>query len=155
MNVSIVNAQEARHIRRGNLKRLARFLLSRSAERSGFQWGDISIVLADHSTSQRVNRAHLGHDYPTDVITFHFAPVPGTDNRLTDGEILVNVEYACQRGHRYGGVQHELALYIAHGCDHLAGEDDQSSANRNRMRRRELRWLREARQSGLNFEILD
>ena len=37
----------------------------------------------------------------------------------------------------------ELALYLAHGCDHLTGADDATPAGRARMRRRELGWLRE------------
>ncbi|MBQ3810327.1 MAG: hypothetical protein II839_05855, partial [Kiritimatiellae bacterium] len=35
----------------------------------------------------------------------------------------------------------ELALYLAHGFDHLAGSDDATAAGYRAMRRRELRWL--------------
>ena len=36
---------------------------------------------------------------------------------------------------------HELALYIAHGLDHLSGADDATYEGYRTMRRRELRWL--------------
>jgi ssRNA-specific RNase YbeY (16S rRNA maturation enzyme) len=42
----------------------------------------------------------------------------------------------------------ELALYIAHGFDHLSGADDDTPARRAAMRRTEMRWL-----AGLQPEI--
>ena len=60
----------------------------------------------------------------------------------------MNISQAHRLGRRYGGPAHELALYIAHGCDHLAGEDDTTPAQRQRMRKRELRWLREVQKHG-------
>lgn len=61
-------------------------------------------------------------------------------------EIFVNVERAAQVRpcSRKWNASRELALYIAHGCDHLiSGEDDARDDERKRMRARELRWLRE------------
>ncbi len=104
------------------------------------------MVLVDDGASREINRAHLGHDYATDVISFSFDPIPGDTECGSCGEIVVNVEQAERLGHRYGGFARELALYIAHGCDHLSGEDDKTPAQRQRMRRRELRWLKEANQ---------
>ena len=103
----------------------------------------VSVVLVDNKESLRINQAHLGHGYATDVISFNFDPIPGEPESGMCGEIVVNVEQACRLGKRYGGPDHELALYIAHGCDHLSGEDDNTPARRQRMRRRELRWVNE------------
>jgi len=50
---------------------------------------------------------------------------------------------------RAGGPDRELALYLAHGCDHLAGADDATPRQRAAMRRRELRWLRAAAHADL------
>ena len=47
------------------------------------------------------------------------------------------------------GASSELGLYIAHGCDHLSGAEDYDRPGRERMRRRELRWLQQARAGGL------
>ena len=108
-------------------------------------WGDISVVITGHAGIRAVNRVHLGHDEVTDVISFRYDPVPGEADAC-DGEILVNAERAVERAAQAGrwSASRELALYIAHGMDHLAGADDATPAERMRMRRRELRWLRAA-----------
>lgn len=96
----------------------------------------------DDIQSQEVNNMHLHHDYPTDVITYTLPPFPGDET--FSGEIIVNVEYAFEHFKRSFTFQKELALYIAHGFDHLSGANDRSETEHNRMRRRELRWLAEA-----------
>jgi len=53
------------------------------------------------------------------------------------------------RGARRGNAADELALYLAHGCDHLSGANDRTLRERRRMRRRELLWLAQARRNGL------
>ncbi len=90
-----------------------------------------------------VNEAVFGRRQSTDVVSVAYAPVPGAGDWR--GEVIVNAQRALQVGPRHGGVAHELALYLAHGLDHLSGADDGTAAERQRMRRRELRWLREER----------
>jgi rRNA maturation RNase YbeY len=91
-----------------------------------------------------VNRRVFGRSGATDVISLRYAPTP--PRRGLAGEIIVNVQRALAVGPRYwrGRRNRELALYVAHGCDHLQGWDDRGRAARMRMRRRELHWIREA-----------
>ncbi len=105
------------------------------------EWGEISLVLMDNEGIIPVNAAHLSKSNPTDVISFAYPPMPGTEKWI--GEVLVNAQRAIEEGGRRGDIPKELALYIAHGCDHLSGADDSTDVLRRRMRRRELRWLRE------------
>lgn len=78
----------------------------------------------------------------TDVVTQRYLAMPGVDTGGDEGEIIVNAERAAQEGaRRKGGAARELALYIAHGMDHLAGFDDATPAERQAMRRREMNWL--------------
>jgi probable rRNA maturation factor len=144
MNVSVINRQKRWAVKEAKLRRLTEFFLLKAGKRAGIVWGDVSVVLVDDKESRAINKAHLGHDYATDVISFNFDPIPGDPATGTCGEIIVNVEQAHRLGRRYGGTARELALYIAHGCDHLSGENDKTPAQRQRMRKRELRWLREA-----------
>lgn len=136
------------------LRKLTEFLLRKAGKRAGIEWGEVSVVLVDDSQSHELNWLHLGHDYPTDVISFNFCPMPGQSGANTDGEIIVNVELACRIGSVFKGAHHELALYLAHGCDHLSGADDDTPHRRQQMRRRELRWLREAQQNELFDDLL-
>lgn len=142
MHISVINRQKKKNISLPTIRRLTAILLEKAGKRAGIEWGEVSVVLVDDRGSRVINRSHLGHDYATDVISFNFAPVPGETGSGACGEIIVNAEQACRLGARYGGADHELALYIAHGCDHLAGGEDRTPAERQRMRRRELRWLR-------------
>ena len=91
----------------------------------------------------RVNRACFNRSASTDVISAGYEPVPG-DPAGRCAEVFVNVERALLEGGSRArwSPSLELALYIAHGCDHLAGATDADPAGRARMRRRELRWLR-------------
>jgi ssRNA-specific RNase YbeY (16S rRNA maturation enzyme) len=61
----------------------------------------------------------------------------------------VNAQRALAVGRRGPGVERELALYIAHGLQHLAGASDRTPALRARMRKRELAWLKQAEKKGL------
>ena len=124
-------------------------------------WAEVSVVLTDDAGIVPINSRHLGSEEVTDVISFCYDPVPGENADLPasghdsgqglTGEIIVNVQRAAERGagHTRWGAGSELALYLAHGCDHLADETDYDPRGRTRMRRRELRWLRQARREGL------
>ena len=118
----------------------------------------MSLVLTDDDGITSINRQHLAHDYPTDVISFLYDPVPG-EAPVYCADIVVNVERAAREGsarmHRpHGrrapwGPDKELALYMAHACNHLTGEDDATPKARASMRRRELRWVATAETAGL------
>jgi probable rRNA maturation factor len=125
--------------------------MQKAVGRAGSEsWRELSVVLMEDEGTAEVNAAYLGHPWPTDVLSFRLEPVPGDPPGLT-GEIIVNVQRAEEVAARRNGLSasRELALYIAHACDHLAGEDDADAAGRRRMRDRERRWLRQAGSAGL------
>lgn len=101
---------------------------------------------------ETVHRRCFSRDGTTDVISLRYEPVPGEEEAVT-GEVFVNVDLAAQAAQFGRG--RELALYIAHGIDHLAGETDEDSRGRARMRRRELRWLRKAGAADFLEGLLD
>lgn len=152
MNVAIINDSGIRaNVRL--MKKLTELFLCKASKQAKCYWGDISLVLLDDNGIQRMNRSFLKHDHPTDVISFSYDPVPG-ESVAVSGEILVNVEMALRLGRRFNGSERELALYIAHGCDHLTGADDASETERRRMRSRELRWIRIAEKEDLITGLL-
>lgn len=153
MRVAISNDSGIR-IQTSGIRRLVVFFLERTAGLTGCRWNEISLVLADDKQIQAVNRSFLGHDYPTDVISFTYPTIPGEETFLLSGEMIVNAAMALRLGRRYGGAGRELALYIAHGCDHLAGADDNTPPRRRRMRNRELAWIRQAKAAGLLPHLL-
>jgi rRNA maturation RNase YbeY len=114
------------------------------------RWNEVSLVLEDDAGIRKLNRTCFGIAEPTDVLCFRFDPIPG-EPRGPSAEIVVNVECALREGRALPRrtPSSELALYVAHACDHLAGGRDDTPAGRARMRRRELRWLRRAGRLGL------
>ena len=120
---------------------MVRYLMKAATKRQPTRWTELSIVLTDDAGIRELHRRYLGDDSPTDVITFRYDGVPPAAPGSASGEIVVNAACALQAGSRHGGAARELALYLAHGCDHLAGNDDRDPAGRRSMRRRELRWL--------------
>jgi rRNA maturation RNase YbeY len=149
MNVCITNRQEAHKV---SLNRITRFFsqMAQNLQRMNpdIEWSDLSLVLTDNAGIRRINSRYLHVADTTDVIAFRYTPLPCEKDNAC-GEIFVNVERAVENGPVYGDSSRELALYIAHGCDHLSGQSDDSKAGYLRMRRRELRWLKTAAAAGL------
>lgn len=144
MRIEIVQSLRGRRMPRRALRTLAERFAPRLAARTPRRrWEDISLILLDDAGIAAANRACFQRDRPTDVISLTYRPA-GREGGWR-GDILVNVERARQQGRRYGGAARELALYIAHGFDHLSGADDDTPRRRAAMRRRENRWLRDTR----------
>lgn len=149
MRIVVSNHQRRLGIRTAAVRRLLAFLMKAATYRRKEEWAEVHLLLTDNPGIREINRRHLRHDYPTDVISFEYAPVPGEPGPFPSGEIVVNVERAMEVGPAHGGLAHEIALYLAHGCDHLTGGRDGSPRQRQLMRRRELAWLRRAKRLDL------
>lgn len=131
INVEISDTQGHLRVECADLIALVRDVLT--AE--GHTRASISIALVDQAAIHAINRAHLGHDWPTDVISFPFTE-PG-DPELA-GELVVSAELAAAMAAQIGvDPRDELALYIVHGLLHLCGYDDQSDSDAAAIRRRE------------------
>ena len=114
---------------------------------------EISVAIVDDRRSHELNRTHLQHDYPTDVLSFlldrdpdgecdPLASFPGRGRRV-EGEVVVNAETAVRESDRFGwSAADELSLYVVHGVLHLCGYDDSCDEFRSAMRRREREVLK-------------
>lgn len=127
---------------------------------------DISLALVDDAAIHQVNLQFLGHDYPTDVISFlldeHGETVRPCDSsgqsapasidrpaghgqtrfRHLEGELVVSTETAIRESVNHGwSADDELILYLVHGLLHLCGYDDLTDEARPLMRVRERQLL--------------
>jgi probable rRNA maturation factor len=99
---------------------------------------EVSLTVVDNARMHELNRRHLDHDYPTDVLSF----LLGFDGQHLDGEIIVSADYAADEAARYGWpAPDELLLYAVHGALHLVGYDDTAPEAAARMRRQEREIL--------------
>lgn len=106
----------------------------------GYRVAEISLVVVDDEEMQALNHRHLGHDYPTDVLSF---PLSDAGEPLA-GEIIVSTGTAIANAEQYGTRPlEELLLYVVHGALHLVGEGDKTPQAAQVMRAAEARWLTE------------
>jgi probable rRNA maturation factor len=110
-------------------------LVRRVLAGEGVAAGAVSLALVDDATIATVNIKHLGHEGPTDVISFRFS-----DEReaVLSGELVVSAERALAVAQQHGiDPLAELSLYVVHGLLHLCGYDDLTASGVRAMRRRE------------------
>lgn len=116
----------------------------RVLEREGVEIASLSIAYVDDVEMQKLNREYLGHDYPTDVISFLLDDAIQAETRCLTGELVVGLEYGRRMAARHGWrPDDELLLYVVHGLLHLCGYDDLTDEARPIMRMRESEWIRE------------
>ncbi len=145
LQVSVCNQQKVCRVNVAAVRRTLRALAQMANEwnPAAGEWLEVTLHLLDDVGITPLNKAIMGHDGATDVITQRYAAIPGERLGII-GEIFVNAECANKRWRRGAAwsADQELALYLAHGCNHLVGADDATMAQRKSMRRRELAWLR-------------
>lgn len=127
--------------------------------------GSVTVVLSDDGELAALNREHMGHRGPTDVLSFPMLPpeafpVParprpaGARARTHIGDIAISIERAVAqaaagRGGQTGDVRwspaDELRLLATHGALHLCGWDHAEPADEARMRALERRLLDDGR----------
>ncbi len=108
------------------------------ADRFGLKKLYASVAIVDDSTMQQLNAELLGHDWPTDVISFELDA--GDDS--VEGEVIASAETAARICVAAGwSAEDELLLYVIHGLLHVAGMDDVEPAPRQEMRLTEQECL--------------
>jgi probable rRNA maturation factor len=150
-DIAIANEQDSLPIDAARLEEIARTTL----QAEGVAAAVISLAIVDDPTMHELNRTHLNHDYPTDVLSFLLegsqepdldrddrrAGLAGFGKRL-DGEIIISADTAIRESQTYDwDPQSELALYLVHGLLHLCGYDDLEEDQQADMRRREREIL--------------
>jgi probable rRNA maturation factor len=104
---------------------------------------ELSIVLVGAKEMAAINEKFLGHEGPTDVITFDYSEGGGG----LSGEIFVCVAEAERQAKEFKtSWQAEVVRYVVHGILHLAGHDDLRPVPRKKMKREEGRLVRELSQ---------
>ena len=106
-------------------------------EAEGCEVGEVVAVFCGDRLIHRINREFLGHDYPTDTITFRYNA--GKD---IDGEFYVSLDVINRNARRFGtGFENELFRVTIHSALHLTGYDDHDAAAGAVMKEREDYYL--------------
>ena len=119
------------------------------SEHEGVEFEMIEMALVDEDAIQQVNRKHLNHNYPTDVITFPYHEIETPDEEADEPHTM-SVEatlYLCpqvikEQAEEYNAeFEDELRRVAIHGMLHLAGYDDTTDELKEAMRERENYYL--------------
>lgn len=131
LDIDLSDSQGILRLDPDRLRSIARFVLLEQ----GVSGGSLSIALVDDPTIHEINRRHLDHDWPTDVISF---PLSDPGDPEFSGELVISAETARRVASQCDlDPGTEIALYLIHGLLHLCGYDDRDDPERTRMRRRE------------------
>jgi probable rRNA maturation factor len=91
----------------------------------------LSVAFVTRARIAALNRAHLGHAGPTDVISFGFARA--TDDDPVIGDIYICPDVARASAAERGiGIREELARLVVHGTLHVLGYDHPETDARER-----------------------
>ncbi|HEX5471026.1 MAG TPA: rRNA maturation RNase YbeY [Lacipirellulaceae bacterium] len=135
-DISLANQQHTHAVNELQLIEAARAVL-RDSEYSS---AAISLAVVDDPTIHKLNRRHLNHDWPTDVLSFCLEE----QNRHLEGEVVISADMAAAAAKELGNsAGNEQLLYVIHGMLHLIGYDDATSGDKQQMRSAEARYLRE------------
>ncbi|MFH1197658.1 MAG: rRNA maturation RNase YbeY [bacterium] len=96
----------------------------------------------------RINKAYLGHDYSTDIITFNYSSEIDT----LDGEIYISYTDALENSRKFGvKYSSEILRLIIHGILHMLGHNDIKTSEKRKMRLLEDKFLAELKYLEKNF----
>ena len=102
---------------------------------------ELSIVLTDDATVQRLNHQYRGVDAPTDVLSFgqRDADIPAPpDGEAHLGDVVISLDTARRQAGEYGiPLDDEVAHLVVHGVLHLLGYDHETPDDASVMRARE------------------
>jgi probable rRNA maturation factor len=114
---------------------------------------EIGVVLAGADRVRQLNRDYLGHDGPTDVISFSAREEPAgesvnfvqpPDEVLHLGEVVVSYPQAVIQAQEYGHTeQREIQILVIHGVLHLMGYEHDTPELAREMKAREADTLRQ------------
>ena len=134
--IALSNQQSGHPVNEAQLIEAATAVLQDSM----FSSAAISLAVVDDETIHELNRRHLNHDWPTDVLSF----VLEDDGDHLEGEVILSADTAATAAEELGNsATEEQLLYVIHGMLHLVGYNDKDDADAEEMRVAESRYLQQ------------
>ena len=101
----------------------------------GKKVGQINYIFCSDDYLLELNKAHLQHDYYTDILTFPYAPA-GVEELISD--IYISIDRVKDNAQSYElPFEDELHRVMIHGALHLIGFDDHGEEAKKEMRAKE------------------
>lgn len=125
----------------------------------GYRSVSASVIFCDDPFILEINRKFLGHDYYTDIITFDASGYAATAGRVippaadaVTGELYISLDTVRANAVDYGAAEREeFYRVLIHGFLHLAGFDDHTPEDIERMREAENKALLQLQAYGIRI----
>jgi probable rRNA maturation factor len=131
--VTLTNASASRYTGRASIISRA----EKALRGEGVKSGQVDIILVDDKFLRQLHKKWLGKNTSTDVITFPLAEDPPIH-----GEVYISIDTARKQAIEYDvSLKNELCRLSVHGALHLAGYDDATKAERDRMHELENKYI--------------
>jgi rRNA maturation RNase YbeY len=99
----------------------------------------LNIIFCCDEFIRQYNKEYLGHDYETDIITFHDVNKEGQ----IEGELLISTDTVSANCKRFRtNFDNELNRVIIHGVLHLCGYRDNTTAEKMSIKKKENFYLK-------------
>ena len=117
--------------------RKAKELVNEIIKSEGKATGDINFIITSDDYLRSINKEFLNHDYFTDVISFNYS----FDDKIA-GEIYISEDTVKRNAVEYNVDFHnEMLRVMIHGVLHLTGYNDETAAERQKMKQLEDKWI--------------
>ena len=104
---------------------------------SGHRVGELNFLFTNDEEMLSMNRAHLDHNYYTDILTF-----PTSSAKGLSADIVISIDRTRENAKTLNSKPlDELHRVIAHGVLHLTGLEDDTEEAKIIMRATEEEWL--------------
>ncbi|MBP5759991.1 MAG: rRNA maturation RNase YbeY [Verrucomicrobia bacterium] len=102
---------------------------------------ELSWYFVNSKRMARVNEKYLGHEGPTDVITFQYLQHPQKD--ILFGDVFICIDEAHYYAKEFHTTpQSETLRYLIHSILHLQDFDDIDPSDRKIMKSHENKWVK-------------
>ena len=99
--------------------------------------GQVDVLLTDDAALKRLNRAYLGKNKATDVLSF---PTPAEIAQVHAGDLAISLDTAASQAAVFGhSLDIEVRVLLLHGLLHLSGLDHETDTGEMATREAELR----------------
>ncbi len=111
--------------------------IRRAVENEGFCLGAVVFIFCDRAHHLGINRTYLGHDWPTDVITFDYSV-----DKYISGDIFIDPQTVEENARELCvAPEVEMRRVMVHGVLHLCGMNDKNAREQKAMRIKEDHYL--------------
>lgn len=107
-------------------------------KRHKLRLGHLNYIFCNDEYLLQINKAHLNHDYYTDIITFDLS----SGDRHVEGEVYISTDRVRDNAEELKTtITEELHRVIFHGALHLCGYKDKTAHHAKQMRAAENQCL--------------